>query len=514
MYEAPGTVTSLDLIQNFMAANRLSRIEHATGLQLWQLGEEVRRFADSYVPPAAERGSHPLYVGGWPSANFWNAAGGPLIASTLLFSGQVYVKDPIIDWFSFDRYKNEHLLGSRQGFLRDDLTPDVTATREFLAFLVPAFLGLEPLIRSGAIVLVPGEATVASKKLAIEAMAKNLASVNDLSYREVCSRFHPHELAVDDKRKGAFAFAGGEKEAQLQKAVERGLTYFSREYAIAQENEVQYAAPWPFEQYLCDRGLMAPIMRSESQRVVHAVWASELPIFSNLTPSLVSDIRGDDSFSAFRAALFEAYRGISPDVTPEELAQQVAEAERALLSPHIESAERSAKSGLLAKLGVELTTLTAQMSNAFLLGTMRGQVDVTTPVQGATAYALGKLSGPKDQVTPRPIFMKLSKHQRKLSDEVSNVNYQPAVNSPSKNPLAAGADALEAKGWGIDDEPSLTVRVSGGVVLFESARPDWEPMPGTGSEHSRNQQCACGSGTKWKKCCRDVPDAPVEFDVA
>jgi hypothetical protein len=528
-------VSTIDVVENFMTANRLTSITEATGLQLWELGEEVRLFAQSYDPPPVEASSHPIYIGGWPSANFWNAYGGPLVSTSLLFAGQVVVKDPIIDWFGFDRYQNEHLMGSRQGFLRDDMLPDIFATRQFLGLVVPSFLRLAPLVRSGAIILIPGEATVREHKTLISGLTSKLEVVDDLTYSKVCAEFAPHDLTVDDTRRGGFVLSGGEKETQLARCVRRALTYFAREYTIANSYGAQYAAPWPFEQYLCERGLLAPVLRSESQRVVQAVWTSQLPIFANLTPAIVRDVREDDNFSSFRAALFDAYRGLSSDASDEELRAQVAEAEAATLTPWVERAEKSAKSGTLARVGVEVASLGAQMGNAFLMGGLRGQIDGTTPVQGATAYLLSTVLGlGRDVVSnPAPVFLKLARHQRKIENELPSTVYQAprlaeahvpvgtsttdAAADPADSPNAEsepaergeGSDPVESNGWSIEDQPSMRIKVTSLFTISEKLAPELVHVSGGGDRKNRNQPCNCGSGRKWKVCCRDVPGSPI-----
>src|SRR5262245_36878350 len=125
------------------------------GRDLWHLGDEVRRFARSYTPPKLETAKFPIYLGGWPSANFFAADNGQLILSSLLYCGQVVAKDPISDWFTMERYQNERMMAGRSGFLDDQGKPNVAGTRRFMANVIPALIELRPLIESATIVLVP-----------------------------------------------------------------------------------------------------------------------------------------------------------------------------------------------------------------------------------------------------------------------------------------------------------------------------------------------------------------------
>jgi hypothetical protein len=76
-----------------------------------------------------------------------------LVLSTLLYSGQVYAKDPLSDWFADERYHIERPLAGRPGYFHEDGSPNIAQTRAFLNVVVPALHRLRPLIESGALVL-------------------------------------------------------------------------------------------------------------------------------------------------------------------------------------------------------------------------------------------------------------------------------------------------------------------------------------------------------------------------
>jgi hypothetical protein len=275
-------------------------VDALPGRDLWRLGEEVQRFAASYEPPVLDTRRFPIYLGGWPSASFFVADQGQLVLSSLLYCGQVVAKDPISDWFAPDRYRNEHVMSSRQGYLNDDGKPNIAGTRRFLSNVIPALWAMRPLIESGAVVLVPGESFFARNSDTINELRTALRTLLADNTEGVTRRFHPSDLAVDDRRRGLFVFAGGDREEQLRRAIDGSLRYFSREWLLAQGYGAEYTAPWAYEQYVCEQGLGMLLSNSEHQKVANALLHSELPIFQGLTPKIVSDIRDEMTFGDFR----------------------------------------------------------------------------------------------------------------------------------------------------------------------------------------------------------------------
>lgn len=384
-------VTSLDVIDNFSTV-RGKKVWELPGRELWELGNEIRRFAESYTPASVEERSHPVYVGGWPSANFWLAGHSELVMSTLLYSGQILVKDPIIDWFSPARYSVEHVMGSRQGYLTDDGMPAIEPTRNFLRFTVPELMKFRPLIESGRLVLVPGEDFYLSNAEEIKSFADLLMERPGFQVDEVIGRFRPSEMARDDRLRGLFLFAGGDREEQLSKAVCRSLEYFSREYMLAHSYGVEYAAPWRYEQYLCEKGVEKLIGSSPSERVLHAVWSSRVPIFSGLTPDLLSRLVKEDAFVDFRSQLYSVYRDVPVVFDEEEYLRLIGEAEESVLRPILDRAEAAVRRGVLSRLGIEVVRFTLYLSSAVSVDVLAGNgPGLRTGVQGTASYLLAKV---------------------------------------------------------------------------------------------------------------------------
>jgi hypothetical protein len=90
-------ITVLDVIDNFFARDSDPDVARLPGRRLYDLGMEARRLAQAADAPQVGRGS--IYLGGWPSANFW-AVSGDLIMSTLLYADSVVIKDPLTEGYS------------------------------------------------------------------------------------------------------------------------------------------------------------------------------------------------------------------------------------------------------------------------------------------------------------------------------------------------------------------------------------------------------------------------------
>lgn len=103
--------------------------------------------------------------------------------------------------------------------------------------------------------LVPSEKFFADNMDSIAQLRSALMSHIGEDPEEVVSSFQPGDLAVDDRRRGLFTFAGGDRRSQLQSAFDGSLRYFAREWLLAQACGAEYSAPWKYEQYVCEQGL-------------------------------------------------------------------------------------------------------------------------------------------------------------------------------------------------------------------------------------------------------------------
>lgn len=167
--------------------------------------------------------------------------------------------------------------------------------------------------------LVPSASTIRSRDPDIAALAGRLGELEAFGTATYSGAFSPNEIPVEDNVRGMFVFAPGpEAEAQVTSALKRGLTYFAREYAVANEFGATYAAAFEHELYICRNGAVA--MRPQAQ-VTEALLQSQLPIFQALTPSpssrrstmtTPSHRSGSNSMTCTKTPLEAARRGTSP----------------------------------------------------------------------------------------------------------------------------------------------------------------------------------------------------------
>ncbi len=480
--------TVLDVLDNFFV--REDRLDFRTlpGRVLYEFGDEVRRFADSELPPALDGTTPPAYLGGWPSANFW-AVHGDLVLSQLLYSGQVLVKDPVVDWFSDDQYHISHKMAARPGYLAQDGTPNVAATRAFLVNVLPSLLALRPLIAAGIVRLVPGERFFRGNATEIMDLQRSLSQRLASDPVGYTREFSPPEVAVEDNVRGMFTFVGGEREPQLKRAIDDGLLHFAREYAFAHSQGAVYIAPFRHEVHLCSEGLGENL--SPSIRVAQTLLRSELPIFSGLTPSLIAKLRDDDNFASFRAELHQTYAGAPVEAGESEVAAYIADQEQALLAPRIRQAAAAVDRGVLDRVGISLTGSGFNLLSGLAVDLAAGTSGLGV-VAGATKTAIEGWMQRRNVTGSRSIWSALVRHNRSVAHEVSGVQAVAGSTEPSDF-------------WGIPEHPSRTVVVSRGALLTDfvpSAAAD--PSATHGYSAGSYRACDCGSGLKFKFCCRGI----------
>lgn len=308
--------TTLDLLDEYFPASRGIDTGSTRGDLLFEFGEVVR---SRPTEPRPRRGLAPVYIGGWPSSNF-GLVNGDLLLSSLLYNDQILIRDPIADWFSDDQYYVEHAFAARPGHRdRSNNRQNTAATRQFLYTAAAALRSMRPLIEAGIVGLVPSASTIRSRDPDIAALAGRLCELEAFGTATYSGAFSPNEIPVEDNVRGMFVFAPGpEAEAQVTSALKRGLTYFAREYAVANEFGATYAAAFEHELYICRNGAVA--MRPQAQ-VTEALLQSQLPIFQALTPSpssrrstmtTPSHRSGSNSMTCAKTPLEAARRGTSP----------------------------------------------------------------------------------------------------------------------------------------------------------------------------------------------------------
>ena len=497
-------LTILDVLDNFISSRPSEErdLRNMPGKILYQLGEEVRRFARDYTPPTPSKGLHPSYLGGWPSANFWDSQNGSLAMTSLLFSGQLLAKDPISDWFSIEQYSIPSLMSARRGYLdRSSGNVNMAQTRAFLLRVVPALYRLRPLIEKGLIVLVPSKKYIAEHLEEIGAVATEITGKVGFDIKSFAKRFKPGDMPMEDNVCGMLMCAGGDQEEQIRKAIHRSAQYFVAEHGLAAEYGFCYTAPFRFESFLCEKGLDSMFEQLPGAHILHAVFNSQLGLYKGLTPELIASLREDDNFGLFRSNLFQTYKNIPVRSTQQELNQYLLEAEAAMIKPCLDKIEREVSSGLLSRIGVELKQTGVRMTAGVLMGLSltAGDNYKTTITSAATGAATGFLASlVKSRKEGAPVIWKhLHSHGRQVADELP---HSRSVHSNQET----GSDT---DFWGIPEKPSKQIFITGGTIIMDSVVSGEMSQPSdqlTGSSENPYALCPCLSGRKYKFCCKGL----------
>lgn len=481
-------LSTIDVIDAYLTGRDDNDFTTVTGRDLESFGERVREFSTHHTPDI-DPANHPIYLGGWPSANF-ALLGGDLILTSLLYSGQVLVRDPIADWFSVEQYHIEHMMSARRGFHPpdDDAETRTRRTRAFLATIVPQLVRMKPLIEAGIVVPVPSEPLYFQQRARIDRLRRDIERHLIVDPLEYATRFNAEEIATEDNVRGYFAMAPGPEPApQIRKAIGHGVRYFAREFTLADGYGVTYTAPFAQERYLCQQGVSRVV--GTSSRVVDAVLHSRLPVFHDLTPEVIRDVHDDDAFGEFRATLHRVYQG-TPVEDPAAASAYVRDQENALLQPLILEGEKAASRGFLARLGASLSRNKFAIATALAADATVGTLGAATAIAVAGAFADDAIGSRRDR-GPVRIWSSLVAHNQHVGDELRGVQHAPASVPSSPNTP-----------WGIPRGPGMSVSVTAGQMIWDA---DSRGLADT-DEEARSRlgvygPCRCGSGRKFKFCC-------------
>ncbi|WP_251149951.1 hypothetical protein [Cellulosimicrobium sp. Marseille-Q4280] len=478
------TTNVVELISDFFTLRNSRSFWSVPGSALYELGEEVQKLYIEQINTEPPKG-HRSYLGGWPSANL-GSVHGDLLLTSLLYTDQIVVRDPVYDWFAPEQYTNEHMMSARPGFLGPDGVPNVRATRAFMENALARLEYLKPLIDRGIVVLAPGELLVKRERNRIDQLREMLSTALSGDMDAYARRFSPSDLATEDNVRGLFAFVGGERNEQLLRAQGHAIRYFAREYAISTTMGATYTAPFRHEMWLASEGLdSAP---SPSGQVSSALLASKMPIFTRLSPDLIARVHDDDAFGAFRRDLHFAYQN-APVGDADALDLFARDQDREILTPSIERAESAASSGFLREFGVKLKNSSFGILAGFTVDLLAGTPGLATAAGAGVPVVSSYVEGRKTDKSSLPIWTALVKHQQQFSEEVSGV--QTSTSQMGDR-------------WGIPPEPSMSVSVSEGASIsdwFSAGREDPEVR---GYVEGNYRPCDCGSGLKHKFCCESI----------
>lgn len=474
----------LDVVDGFFGPGDVD-ILRVPGTVLFEFGEEVRRFADAHDPTSQIK-SGARYFGGWPSAAFPSLDSSGVVLSSLLYVEQAIVKDSITDWFSDDQYQVEHKLSSSPGWMTQTGEPTTQYTRHFLANAIREMRRIQPLVDSGIVLLVPEESIFLRLNKEITTLRAALSDTLLGDIRPLIERFKPADLAVDNTRRGMFAFApqSSGQEFQIVKAFEDSLLYFARQYALSTTLGAAYTAPFPFEDFVCRHGVGPAITPSDA--VVHCVLNSPMPIYKGLRPELLVSLHEDDRFAAFRMDLSNLYGGAPRDGDASALKAYIEDQEATNLAPKLNAASKDLDRGVLGRLGVSAQGTAFGLAAGLAAGVI--EQSLIPGALGAAGAVVDAVRQNRRDSGTLPLWTSLVRHARKPDHEVVDANTR---------------SGSQGEGWAIPEAPAMSVVISSGIV-----RADWlpahaNPVSGAGAGYDKGsyRQCECGSGRKYKFCC-------------
>lgn len=441
------------------------------------------------------------YYGGWPSANLATVGWDGVVSTGLLMEHQVVGKEPLSDWFSMPSRTRPRLMAARTGWVNDDGSPAMDKTRQFLAHQLPALRRIRPLLDAGIVRLVPSSAALVEHEAMVRDASKALKDSLLVDPLALAHRFDPQDLTVDDDVRGLFVMAGGGHIPQTVKYLQRAVDYFSSEYVLANVTGATYTSVFEWERHVLTQGLGAAL--SPHLPATDVVLQSRLPVFSGLTPDVITTLHGDDAFADFRAELAALFGNCPVSASPGEVSAYLLDRERTALQPIIDRATRQVDDGPFRRLGLGLRDIKYSLVGGFIgtgIGALSASgvgpgvaagVGALLPVVGS-AYENVKKSQPSGS---QRIWGSLVRHGRTLRDEVPT-----ARPIPTQDISSAATDHP----WKIPAEPSNSVVISAGSLLGWLAR-DPSPSQVSGGYHlGAYAPCPCGSRLKYRFCCSGV----------
>lgn len=243
-------INVFEVLDNFFGSQICPSVEQFSNRQIMELREHILRFyGASTVLPVA--GKTRLFLGSFLSSPPFTIDSSPYISSALLYSDSLTLYDPLHHWFCEEQYKRERLTSAPTGW-KDLRTgkPDYAKTRNYLLHTFSWLYALRPLIDAELLVLIPAEQIVFSNQAELRRLAKEIENLLEPT-EQLGAEFSPNEITVDDNRRGLFAFAGGDRIAQIQRSIGRGIEQFAKDVIIANATGAIYTAPFRWEQHLC-----------------------------------------------------------------------------------------------------------------------------------------------------------------------------------------------------------------------------------------------------------------------
>ncbi|WP_420366963.1 YecA family protein [Curtobacterium sp. L1-20] len=480
--------STLEIIDDFFALRNAEDFSQVPGRSIREFGSQILTSSRD-VPAHLTPERQPVYVGGWPSANF-GLVHGDLLLTSLLYNEQLLIRDPIADWFAPEQHLVEHALAARPGYWDPQANqPHMRETRQFLNVAMAHLRALRPLIDAGIVVPVPTARRVYEQRVPTRRLVDRLVRNPALAPSQYTAAYSPADIPVEDNVRGMFIFASGPNpETRIAESLRRGLTYFAREFLVAASYGATYTAAFDHELFLCRTGTRDFVR--PATRTSEAILQSDLPIFSGLTPTLIAKVHDDDMFGQFRADLHELYQNAPVNGTQSDLAAYVSDQERTLLQPRLDEARKAADRGVLQRIGAGLNAGKFGIAAGLAIDLALQSPGLATGLNVAREVANGFLDAPRKQGSQR-VWSSLIRHHRSVGVELRDLQAKPG----------------SITGWAVPTEPSMEVTITPGTIIH-----DFVPQPNSvphatpsGYTAGDYRPCPCGSGLRYRFCCEE-PD--------
>ncbi|MBO1224631.1 MAG: hypothetical protein JYX80_09375 [Candidatus Scalindua sediminis] len=490
-------ITIVDVIENYFNYQDDKNLLTIPGRRLFDFGEEVRRYASSFTLPKVSTNLHPIYLGGWPSSNFWDTNQNKYIYSSLLYAGQILVKDPICDWFCNEQYQLKTFLSSRQGYINTQQRKlNTFDTRQYLSIVIPQLLKLKPLIQSGIVIPIPSKIFQKDNRGKIDNIFNDLKDNIDVNIiNEITKNFSPRELSVDDNKKGLFLFTHENKEEQLAVHIRDTLYYFINEYMLSSSNGFYYTAPYDYENYLLEKFIKKSVEELPGTSVINALLNSELYIHSGLTPKTIFEIRNDDNFSKLRENLYDIYDKIPSALGKDELNRYLNELESTKIKPILDDIYKSSTTGILSKIGIGIAKSGLRIASAVFTG----QYLSSTAKLGDLSIAAGIIelintvtNLNKTNKGSQILWKKIFAENEYANNHFVHYQSQMQQNSIDEWPINMKIEPMQ-------------ISVSSGALFWDRIKNfDTSGLPKDFPIDDIYQLCNCGSRRKFKFCCKGL----------
>ncbi|MDP9310269.1 MAG: hypothetical protein M3R24_05155 [Chloroflexota bacterium] len=449
------TTTIFDVLDNLFGYQHYPSVERLSNRQIIELRHRVLSFYRSHKLNSNGERKASLYLGSFLSSPPFLIDASPYISSALLCSESIILFDPLHYWFCQEQYQRQRLESASAGWRNIETgKPDFEKTKHYLGHTFPWLYSIRTLVEAGLIVLFPAEQVIVSNLADIDKFVTGIVSLSG-PIEKLARKFSPIQITVDDNRKGFFAFQGGNAKLQIQRAIYRGIEQFARDTVIANYTGAIYTAPFPWEQHLGKTAFNNFVTQEYHATIVEGIKNLRLPILAKLTPDVLVRLHQDSGYVEFRAGLHEALRNINAEIGSADFEHRVAEIERDVLLPKVESVHKEVSSGRFTKATSAsydgVMTLVQNFAGNLLTG-----LDVETSLKssgaaGLIAFVSAMLKRRSDS-SDRRIWLQLLPNKSSLS-----IYGSPLILKKMKGNVSS---------WKIEDQPSNRIVVSGGIIKF------------------------------------------------